>query len=143
MIADIPVQPNKRKRDPLAQAIVNARLKAGLTQRAVADKLRQPQSVVARWESTGFISRRNLAKLAKALGMTPEGLRGCPLPEFCPLLDARIAQLPHEVQVKLADLINQSGILALGLLQKKAGPASRSATASGRARHSASQARLQ
>jgi ribosome-binding protein aMBF1 (putative translation factor) len=53
----------------LARAIIEARVKSGLTQEELAKRMGTTQSVVARWESGKTLpSCRTLLRLAKATG---------------------------------------------------------------------------
>jgi ribosome-binding protein aMBF1 (putative translation factor) len=54
----------------LAQAIIEARLKSGLTQEQLAVRMHTKQSVVARWESgRAKPSTQTLERFARATGM--------------------------------------------------------------------------
>lgn len=52
----------------VAQALIDARMKAQLTQQEVAHRLGVSQPVVARWESGRNTSIKSIARYAKAVG---------------------------------------------------------------------------
>ncbi|MBF0416084.1 MAG: helix-turn-helix transcriptional regulator [Magnetococcales bacterium] len=57
----------------IARALIGARVKAGLTQTEVAERMGTTQSVVARLEGgTSIPSLKTLFRYAKATGMKPE-----------------------------------------------------------------------
>jgi transcriptional regulator with XRE-family HTH domain len=86
---------------------------AGLSQRELAREIKQDQSNIHFWETTGKIPRSDvLAPMAKALGVTVEELLGHPRPKKVLAPGGRlgrivetISRLPRRQQDKIVDVI--------------------------------------
>lgn len=111
-------KPKAMERDPVGQAILDARLKARLTQGEVASELHVKAQQIARWEKTGRIrDHQKFTELAKLLKTSVSELMGLPdneafqirnqgMQQFVREIDKGIAHLSDEEIRKIADFVN-------------------------------------
>lgn len=112
-------KPKQMERDAVGQAILDARLKARLTQEEVAEALGVYSTDIARWEKTGRIrDKKKFSELAKILKTTTDDLLGLNEPveyyeikngvmrRFVDGIDKGIVHLPEEEVDQIAKTVN-------------------------------------
>lgn len=107
-------RPSSRPKGDLGQRISQARIQAGLSQAALAEKLGITQQAVAALERrTNGIRSDTLTKLASAIGVSAEELLGSstPHPKSRPVkgkllqVFEAVAKLPRRQQEKVAEFV--------------------------------------
>lgn len=108
-------RPTKKNRSALGQRFTQARERAGISQKELAEKMGTTQQRIAYWErhATGFRSETILAQLTKILGISADELLGTQAPRTKatqPIGRARqlfeaVSKLPRRQQEKILDLL--------------------------------------
>ena len=108
-------RPTKNPRTPLGQRIAQARERAGISQKQLAELLDTDQQRVAYWErnASGFRSEATLARIAEVLGVSADELLGTkpprkqvakPIGKARQLFDA-VSKLPRRQQEKIIAIL--------------------------------------
>lgn len=108
-------RPTKKARSTFGQRLAEARERAGVSQKQLAEQLGTSQQRVAYWErhATGFRSEAMLAKITEILGISADELLGAkpkrtrgvqPVGRARQLFDA-VSKLPRRQQEKIFDII--------------------------------------
>jgi transcriptional regulator with XRE-family HTH domain len=108
-------RPTKNPRTPLGQRIAQARERAGISQKQLAELLDTDQQRIAYWErnASGFRSESTLARIAEVLGVSTDELLGTkpprkqvakPIGKARQLFDA-VSKLPRRQQEKIIAIL--------------------------------------
>ena len=123
-------RPTTKPRSALGQRLTQARERAGISQKELAQKLATDQQRIAYWErnATGFRSEVTLAKLAEILGVSTDDLLGTkppqkqvakPVGRARQLFDA-VSKLPRRQQEKIISILEPFVERYIGDHEKKA-----------------------